>query len=86
MCWNGSAPSRGVEHVLATADPHTILIECALGLDIREAVASFAVGQGWGLLELKPLSMTLEDVFLRLTQREDTSSEPHETAGGEHHS
>ncbi|HNK14931.1 MAG TPA: ABC transporter ATP-binding protein [Nitrospira sp.] len=76
----------GVEHVLATADPHTILIECALGLDIREAVASFAVGQGWGLLELKPLSMTLEDVFLRLTQREDAPSEPHETAGGEHHS
>jgi len=30
--------------------------------------------------------MTLEDVFLRLTQREDTPSEPHETAGGEHHS
>ena len=26
---------------------------------------------GWGLLELKTISMTLEDVFLRLTQHEE---------------
>jgi ABC-2 type transport system ATP-binding protein len=62
---------QGVEHVLTTSDPHTILIECALGRDIREEAARFAVGNGWGLLEMKPVSMTLEDVFLRLTQRED---------------
>ena len=61
----------GVEHVLTTSEPHTVLIECALGRDIREEVARFAVGQHWGLLEMKPVSMTLEDVFLKLTQRED---------------
>ncbi|WHZ13740.1 MAG: Gliding motility-associated ABC transporter ATP-binding protein GldA [Nitrospira sp.] len=69
----------GVEHVLATADPGTFLIECALGRDIREEVARFAVGQDWGLLEMKPVSMTLEDVFLRLTQHEDSLSLPNGT-------
>ncbi len=66
----------GVEHVLATPDPHTILIECALGKDIREEVARFAVTNEWGLLEMKPISMTLEDVFLQLTQHEDGMPRP----------
>jgi ABC-2 type transport system ATP-binding protein len=66
----------GVEHVLTTPDSHTFLIECALGRDIREEVARFAVRHDWGLLEMKPVSMTLEDVFLRLTQHEDGLSRP----------
>ncbi len=66
----------GVEHVLTTSDPQTVLIECALGKDIREEVARFAVNHEWGLLEMKPVSMTLEDVFLRLTQHEDGLSQP----------
>lgn len=75
----------GVEHVLTTSDPRTVLIECALGKDIREDVARFAVGQHWGLLEMKPVSMTLEDVFLRLTQREDELPNSNETTMGELH-
>jgi ABC-2 type transport system ATP-binding protein len=66
----------GVEHVLATADTQTFVIECALGKDIREEVARFVVGNGWGLLEMKPISMTLEDVFLRLTQHETGHPKP----------
>jgi ABC-2 type transport system ATP-binding protein len=66
----------GVEHVLTTADPRTILIECALGRDIREELARFVVRNDWGLLEMKSVSMTLEDVFLRLTQHEDSLSKP----------
>jgi ABC-2 type transport system ATP-binding protein len=62
--------------VLATPDPHTMLIECALGKDIREEVARFAVRNEWGLLEMKPVSMTLEDVFLQLTQHEDGMPRP----------
>ncbi|WHZ22590.1 MAG: Gliding motility-associated ABC transporter ATP-binding protein GldA [Nitrospira sp.] len=73
----------GVDHVSATADPGTFLIECALGKDIREDVARFAVRQGWGLLEMKPVSMTLEDVFLRLTQHEDSLSQPNGTTESE---
>ena len=75
------APERfrevaGVEQVLTTSDTRTILIECALGKDIREEVARFAVRNDWGLLEMKLVSMTLEDVFLRLTQHEDVLSKP----------
>ena len=46
------------------------VIESKLGEDIRSEIAQCIVGNGWELLELKSLSMTLEDVFLRLTQEE----------------
>ena len=75
----------GVEQVLTTSDPQTVLIECTLGKDIREDVARFAVGQNWGLLEMRPVSMTLEDVFLKLTQREDEVPKSSETSAGEGH-
>ena len=44
-----------------------LVIVCA-GLG---SLARFVVDNGWGLLELKTVSMTLEDVFLRLTQHEE---------------
>ena len=50
----------------------TCIIECELGRDLREDLAQFVVNQGVGLLELKPLSLSLEEVFLQLT-REDES-------------
>jgi ABC-2 type transport system ATP-binding protein len=46
------------------------IVEAELGKDIREAVSQCAVSHGWGLLEMKSVSMTLEDVFLKLTQEE----------------
>jgi ABC-2 type transport system ATP-binding protein len=47
------------------------LLECALGHDLREEVARFVVSRQWGLLELRTMSMTLEDVFLQLTRHEE---------------
>lgn len=73
----------GVLHVFPGAAPHTFVIECGLGRDIREDVARFVVQQGWGLLELKLVSMTLEDVFLRLTQHEEGIATRDGTAGEE---
>jgi ABC-2 type transport system ATP-binding protein len=61
----------GVLHVFPGGVPHMFIVECGLALDIREDLARFVVEQGWGLLELKLVSMTLEDVFLRLTQHEE---------------
>lgn len=52
-------------------DPATFLVEADLGHDLREDLARFAVRNEWGLLELKLVTMTLEDVFLRLTQHEE---------------
>jgi ABC-2 type transport system ATP-binding protein len=49
----------------------TFLIEGMLGYDLRDDLARFVVGNNWGLLELKLIGMTLEDVFLRLTQHEE---------------
>jgi ABC-2 type transport system ATP-binding protein len=57
----------------------TFLIECELGRDLRDELARVAVISQWGLLELRTVSMTLEDVFLQLTRHEDHSAESTET-------
>src|SRR5437773_485373 len=61
----------GVLEVFEPADGGAYLLECDLGRDLREDIARFVVTNGWGLLELKTISMTLEDVFLRLTQHDE---------------
>jgi ABC-2 type transport system ATP-binding protein len=66
----------GVANVLEQPEPGTFLIECELGHDLRDDLARFVVNSGLGLLELRMISMTLEDVFLRLTQHEEGVSEP----------
>jgi len=44
---------------------------CALDVDRREEIAAAAVQGGWGLLELRPVVMSLEDIFLKLTTKEE---------------
>lgn len=61
----------GVLDVQTAATPNTCTIECELGRDIRETLSQFVVSQGYGLLELKPLSLSLEEVFLQLTHQEE---------------
>ena len=61
----------GVLGVFEPTDSGAFLLECELGRDLRDDIARLIVTQGWGLLELKAVSMTLEDVFLRLTQHEE---------------
>jgi ABC-2 type transport system ATP-binding protein len=43
------------------------IVECELGKDLAEEIARRAVQRAWGLAELAPLSMSLEEVFLNLT-------------------
>jgi ABC-2 type transport system ATP-binding protein len=47
------------------------LVDCSVGQDVREELASVIVGNGWGLLELHAVGMSLEEVFLKLTTREE---------------
>ena len=54
------------------SDEHTFIVETELGSDIREELARCVVNNNWGLLELKTVMMTLEDVFIKLTQEEKT--------------
>ena len=49
-------------------------IETTLGTDRRADIATRVVQRGWGLLELRPLSLSLEEVFLKLTTSEEASS------------
>lgn len=51
------------------------LVDCAVGQDVREDLAAAIVGNGWGLLELRPLGMSLEEVFLKLITREEDSTQ-----------
>jgi len=45
-------------------------VESEAGRDVRRELAAAVVGRGWGLLELRPMRMSLEDVFLKLTTQE----------------
>jgi ABC-2 type transport system ATP-binding protein len=43
--------------------------------DVRRELAATVVTRGWGLMELRPMRMSLEDIFLHLTT-EDTAAAP----------
>ena len=47
------------------------IVECRLNTDLRSALAAEVVGSGWGLLELRSVSMSLEDVFINLVTNEE---------------
>jgi ABC-2 type transport system ATP-binding protein len=55
-------------------DGHTaFVVACEIGTDVREQLAATIVGKGWGLLELRPVGMSLEEIFLQLTTSEDAA-------------
>ena len=64
----------GVTRV-AVADHHGSAVgyevESASGGDVRRDLARAVVSQGLGLLELRPLRMSLEEVFLQVTTEEE---------------
>jgi ABC-2 type transport system ATP-binding protein len=45
-------------------------VESEQGRDIRRDLANTIVSSGWGLLELRPMRMSLEEIFLSLTTEE----------------
>jgi ABC-2 type transport system ATP-binding protein len=52
------------------SQPTNYTVECKVETDLRRDLASAIVGQGWGLLELRGISMSLEDVFINLVTKE----------------
>ncbi len=50
-------------------------IDSEPGRDVRRELASAVVTRGWGLLELRPMRMSLEDVFLQLTTQDAAEPE-----------
>ena len=51
----------------------TFTVECEVGTDLREQLAKTVVTSGWGLLELRPVGMSLEEIFLQLTTTEEAA-------------
>jgi ABC-2 type transport system ATP-binding protein len=50
--------------------PLAFEVESEPDVDVRRDLARAVVSSGWGLLELRPLRISLEDVFLSLTTEE----------------
>ncbi len=50
-------------------------IQVAHGAEIRRDLANAIVGNGWGLLELRRLKASLEEVFLELTTQDEAQAE-----------
>jgi ABC-2 type transport system ATP-binding protein len=48
-------------------------VESETGRDVRRELAATVVGRGWGLLELRPMRMSLEEIFLQVIT-EDAAS------------
>jgi ABC-2 type transport system ATP-binding protein len=46
------------------------LVETEKDRDLRQELARVVCSSGWGLLELRPVDMTLEDIFIRLVTEE----------------
>ncbi len=49
-----------------TGETSRFTIRCEHGFDVRRDVAAAIVGAGYGLVELRPMVMTLEEIFLTL--------------------
>jgi ABC-2 type transport system ATP-binding protein len=50
-----------------------LTVDCAVGQDVREQLAALIVRSGLGLLTLQAAPVTLEEVFVRLTTREEAT-------------
>jgi ABC-2 type transport system ATP-binding protein len=55
---DGKGPAGGFE------------VESVRGTDVRREIARTVVNRGWGLLELRPMRMSLEEIFLQVTTDE----------------
>ena len=63
---------NGLDQVISAINDegNQYLIECALRSNLQDEIAKLALENNWGIVELKPVSMTLEDIFLKLTLEE----------------
>jgi ABC-2 type transport system ATP-binding protein len=50
-------------------------VESETGQDVRRDLATAVVTHGWGLLEMRPMRMSLEEIFLQLTTTDAPDAE-----------
>jgi len=63
-----------VAHMPALDGRVEFSVETSPGHDARKELARAVVESGWGLLELRPMGMSLEEIFLKLTTKEDAEA------------
>ena len=49
-------------------------VDCEMGSDVRETIATTIVQRGWGLRELRATSVSLEEVFVQLVTAEPAAA------------
>lgn len=62
--------TRGIE----VKDAETVEFEISSGQDVRPQVAKAVIQAGYELLEMRPVGMSLEEIFLELTQDNNNSA------------
>ena len=60
----------------------TFVLEAERTRDVRREIAQLAAQQRWGLLELKALDLSLEDVFIRIVAGEEHEETMADEAAG----
>jgi ABC-2 type transport system ATP-binding protein len=65
-----------VQGLAEAAGAGRYVVESARGRDVRREIFELASQQRWGLLELKRVGMTLEEVFIRVVAGEQAGEEP----------
>jgi len=68
---------KGIQNVTAEGSGETRIYQVFLesGLDIRDEISTAVIGSGFRLLGLQVHEMSLEDIFLRLTTKEEIPAE-----------
>ncbi|MBI2847248.1 MAG: ATP-binding cassette domain-containing protein [Chloroflexi bacterium] len=67
---------KGVQDVTweSAGENNIFTVDCSPGSDLREEIAHLIVGKGWGLINLQTKRMSLEDIFLKLTMKEESEA------------
>jgi gliding motility-associated transport system ATP-binding protein len=68
---------QGVTRVAVADSKQQIVgyeVDSEAGRDVRRELAAAIVGRGWGLLEMRPMRMSLEEIFLHVTTEETTAT------------
>jgi ABC-2 type transport system ATP-binding protein len=72
----------GVTRVAESERRHGVVgyeVDSETGRDVRRDLARSVVSNGWGLLELRPMRMSLEEIFLSLTTDETAAASKEDT-------
>ncbi len=74
--------AQAVREIKTVVEAHPtdrgVEVTSAKDADARPAVAAAIVGKGWDLLELQPMGMTMEDIYLQLTTEDEVVEEEEE--------